>query len=148
MVSINRLASKINLRQFINLSIMVLTLVITMFSSALTVNADLSSMKTSLQTAGAPLKPAGSSGDYIPNIVANLINTVLSIIGILLLVYMIYAGFLWMTAGGEGKQVEQAKTMIKNSIIGILIIGASFVIADFILSAIISAFGGGTVGGG
>ncbi len=146
MVSINRLAQKHNFRQIIHLGVVMFVLLATMFGTALTANASLDGMKTSLQSAAGDLKPAsGDSGTYIPNIIGNIINAVLSIIGVLLLVYLIYAGFLWMTAGGEDKKVEQAKTMIKNAIIGLLIIATSFVIADFVLSVMIGALTGSTV---
>jgi len=117
-----------------------------LFGGITSAYANLDGMKSSLDTAGASLKPAtGSSGTYIPVIVGNLINYVLAMIGVLLLVYLIYAGFLWMTAGGDEGKVKTATAMIRNSIIGLLIIVASFVIADFVLGALIAGLGGGTV---
>ncbi len=149
MVPINRLAQNINFRYIIRTCMIAFVLLATMFGTSLSANASLEGMKTSLDSAAGDLKPdSGSSGEYIPAIIGNLINAVLSVIGILLLVYLIYAGFLWMTSGGEDKKAEQAKTMIKNAIIGLLIIATSFVIADFVLNAMIQALGGGGVTSG
>ena len=63
-------------------------------------------------------------------------NIVLSVLGIVLLVIIIYAGFLWMTAGGKPDQVTKAKTMLANSIIGLVLIVASYAISQFVLDAL------------
>ncbi len=74
----------------------------------------------------------------LPEVVGRVINVLLGFIGILLLVYMLYAGFLWMTSGGEDKKATEAKTMIKNAIIGLLIIIAAFAITNFVLGSLIN----------
>jgi uncharacterized protein with PQ loop repeat len=79
------------------------------------------------------------SGQDLPTIIGNIINIVLGFIGILLLVYILYAGFLWMTAGGNEDKVKEAKTMIKNAIIGLVIVIAAFAISTFVLSSIIDS---------
>ena len=73
----------------------------------------------------------------LPTIIGRIINVVLGFLGILLLVYILYAGFLWMTAGGNEDNVKKAKTMIKNSIIGLVIIIAAFAISNFVLTQLI-----------
>ncbi len=61
--------------------------------------------------------------------------------GILLLVYLVYAGFLWMTAT-DSKGPDKAKEMIKNAIIGLIIIVSSFAISNFVLQALPGITGG------
>ena len=68
--------------------------------------------------------------------IGKLIGTALSYIGVLLLCYLLYAGFLWMTAGGDTKKVDQAKAMIKNAIIGLAIIAVAYTTSSFILKAL------------
>jgi hypothetical protein len=75
----------------------------------------------------------------LPVIVGNIINVLLGFLGIVLLGYLLYAGFLWMTAGGEEENVTKAKSMIKNSIIGLVIIVAAFAISSFVLQALVTA---------
>ncbi len=72
----------------------------------------------------------------LPEIVGNIINIVLSFLGILLLVYLVYAGFLYMTANGESKNIDKAQHMIRDAIIGLIIIVSSFAISNFVLSAL------------
>jgi hypothetical protein len=73
----------------------------------------------------------------LPDVIGNIINIALGFIGILLLVYILWAGFLWMTAGGDEGKVKTATAMIKNAIIGLLIIVAAFAISNFVLESLI-----------
>ncbi len=69
-------------------------------------------------------------------IVANLINVVLSILGIILLVIIVYAGALWMTAGGNSDQVGKAKSWLINAVIGLIITLAAYAISNFVIGAL------------
>ena len=67
-------------------------------------------------------------------IAAQIINIALSLVGVFFLGLMIYAGFMWMTARGNEEQVKKAKDMIKGALIGLVIILASFGIAQFLFN--------------
>ncbi len=69
----------------------------------------------------------------LPTIIGNILNIVFGIMGVLLLAYFLYAGYLWMTAGGNQEQVEKAKNYMKNAVIGLVIALSSFSIASFVL---------------
>ena len=75
----------------------------------------------------------------LPTLVGNIINAVLGIIGLVLLIYLIYGGFLWMTAGGDEGNVKKAKDMIKNAIIGLVVIMAAVSISSFVIGALSNA---------
>lgn len=83
-----------------------------------------------LGTTGAP--------QNIYTIAGNIINVILGFLGIVLLGYMIYAGFLWMTSGGETEKAKEARTMIANAIIGLIIIVAAFAISNFVLGSLVN----------
>ena len=70
----------------------------------------------------------------LPQIVGRIINVILGFLGIILLFYVLLAGFKWMTAGGSNKGTEEAKEMIKNAVIGMVIIVAGFAISNFVIS--------------
>ncbi len=74
----------------------------------------------------------------LPTMVGKIINIVLGFIGILLLGYILFAGFTYMTAGGDSKKVDTAVAMIKNAVIGLLIVVAAFAISNFVLSSLIN----------
>lgn len=90
----------------------------------------------------------GGTTDLV-QIIGRLINIFLGFLGVILLVLLLYAGFLWMTAGGNPEQVEKAKLYIRNAIIGLVIIASAFAITRFVLGLFEGAItGGGIVGGG
>ncbi|MBI4449588.1 hypothetical protein HY634_00855 [Candidatus Uhrbacteria bacterium] len=67
-------------------------------------------------------------------IIVRMINVTLSVIGILLIGFLVYAGYLWMTAAGNEDQVEKAKTTIRNAVIGIAIVFAAYAISRFVIT--------------
>ena len=76
-------------------------------------------------------------------IAGRIINIALGFLGAIALGLVLYAGFLWMTSGGEEEKITKAKQYLKNGVIGLTIILASWAIATFIISQL-----GGTIGGG
>jgi len=79
---------------------------------------------------------AGLKNPGIPRLIASILRAVLGFVGTLFLVLMIYAGFLWMTARGDAKKVDQAKQLITSAIIGIILIAASYAITGFVINAV------------
>lgn len=81
-------------------------------------------------------------------ITANVIRIALGFLGILAVVLIMYAGWLWMTAKGEADKIEKAKKVLISAVIGLLIILSAFGIATFILNKLVGATGGAGGGGG
>jgi hypothetical protein len=69
---------------------------------------------------------------FIQTKVGLIVGVVLSFVGVLFLGLMIYAGILWMTAQGNDQQVTKAKTLMINSVIGIIIVFAAYAITAFV----------------
>jgi hypothetical protein len=61
------------------------------------------------------------------------VNIVLGVLGLLLVILIIYAGFIWTTAQGDSKKVDKAKDMIKQAVIGLIIVFAAYAIAQFVM---------------
>jgi len=61
-----------------------------------------------------------------------IIGVVLSFIGVIFLILMIYAGILWMTASGNDQQVNKAKNLMINAIIGLIIVFAAYAITAYV----------------
>ncbi|MFH1232593.1 MAG: hypothetical protein V1651_01860 [Patescibacteria group bacterium] len=66
-------------------------------------------------------------------VISTIINVVLSLLGVIFLVLIIYAGFNWMTAAGDEKKVETAKGTITTAIIGLIVVLAAFTISWFVI---------------
>jgi len=75
--------------------------------------------------------------------IARIIRIFIGFLGILAVGLVIYGGWLWMTSGGDEQKIEQAKNILKNAVIGLIIIIFSFAIASFILNLLVGATSGG-----
>ncbi|MFA5130063.1 MAG: pilin [Patescibacteria group bacterium] len=75
-------------------------------------------------------------GGCIPFIIGSIVNALLGIFGALFLVLIIWGGFQYMTAQGDDAKVKKAQETIRNAIIGMLIVAASYAIASFVLKAV------------
>jgi hypothetical protein len=97
-------------------------------------NKDLTDITKNLGTVGTE---TGLGTQSLPVIVGGIINAALGIIGIVMVVIIIFAGYKWMMAQGNSQQVDEAKKMITNAVIGLIILMASYAIATFVINAII-----------
>lgn len=77
---------------------------------------------------------AGYGSDFGAMIIffTNILRLVFVIAGLFALVKIVIAGIGFISAGGEPKKIEQAWANIWQSLIGLLIIVASFVLAAII----------------
>ena len=80
--------------------------------------------------------------------ISRIINAFLGLIGIVLVGIVIYAGFIYMTAGGDETKVQKAKGYLVNAAIGLAITLSAFAITAFIFRAITGSDQLGTTGPG
>ncbi len=93
---------------------------------------------------GASLKDAATPAfktetRNLPTVIGNYIQVFLGFLGVIALLLIIYAGYLWMTAQGNEDNVEKAKDIIKNAVIGLIIITLSYAITAFIIGSVLNA---------
>lgn len=98
--------------------------------------------------AGAVASSAGLSTSSVYEILGTLINVFLSLLGIVFLLLVLYAGFLWMTAGGDDKQVDKARKMLVNATVGLVITISAYAITTFVINWISEGTGIGGNGSG
>ena len=67
------------------------------------------------------------------DLVVEIIKTLLSFMGLIMTILVIWAGFRWMTAGGDEKKVETAKSQLTAAVIGAIIILAAWMITFFVV---------------
>lgn len=68
--------------------------------------------------------------------IAKIITIVLTFIGLIFIVLIIYAGFKYMTSGGNEEQAKKAISLLKNAILGLVIILASWAITWYITNTL------------
>ena len=66
-------------------------------------------------------------------IVQTVINTLLSIIGVLAVVMLILGGIRYTTSQGDAKAIESAKNTILYAIIGIVVAFAAWALVNFVI---------------
>lgn len=85
---------------------------------------------------------AGLGNESLMTTIGRIINVALSLLGVVFLILMVYAGAIWMTAGGEGKKVDKAKGILINAVVGLLITMSAYAISVFVLNLLSDATGG------
>lgn len=71
--------------------------------------------------------------------IASIINVLMGLLGIIAVVIILLGGFKWMTAGGNEDKVGEAKKLIMQGIIGLVIILSAWAIARFVIDSLVSA---------
>ncbi|MFH0856422.1 MAG: pilin [bacterium] len=66
-------------------------------------------------------------------IIGQIVQWFLAVLGIIFFLFLLQAGFLWMTASGNEDQVGEAKKKMVNALIGLIIVLAAYAIAYLIL---------------
>ncbi|MBP8689135.1 Ig-like domain-containing protein, partial [Patescibacteria group bacterium] len=87
---------------------------------------------------------AGLSTKSIYAIIGSIIKVILSLFGIFATCIVVYAGVLWMTSKGEPEKINKAKEMMKNALIGMLIVVSSYAITSFLVGKLTGIFGSPT----
>jgi hypothetical protein len=78
----------------------------------------------------------------------NIINILFGFLGFLAVCLILWAGFLWMTSGGNEEKITTAKKILRNGAIGLLIIFSAWGITYFVMSRFLDATGGTSTNSG
>ena len=83
------------------------------------------------------LNPLGE--DDPRNVIANVIQVVLGLVGILALVMFIYGGISLMISGGNPEKIKKARNVLIWAVVGLALIFSSYGILQFIFSTLTGA---------
>ncbi len=70
--------------------------------------------------------------NFLQTRAGQIIGLVLSFVGVLFLILMIYAGLTWMTAGGNQEQLTKARSLIINAVLGLIVVMSAYALTAFI----------------
>lgn len=87
--------------------------------------------------------PSGSQSGLpnnttVSSFILSIINIALAVAGLVAVLFLIIGGFRYITSAGNEETAEQAKKIITNAIIGVVVIILSFVIVRVISNALIT----------
>ena len=69
---------------------------------------------------------------FVAGYAGNIIGIILSFVGVLFLGLMIYSGLMWMLAEGNEEKINDAKQLIINALIGLIVVFAAYALTIFI----------------
>lgn len=75
----------------------------------------------------------GAKGDSFTNIMKNIINTILFVLGIVAVIMIIIGGIRYVTSNGDSNQIKSAKDTILYSVIGLVVAIMAYAIVGFVL---------------
>lgn len=103
------------------------------------------STKKTLGDHGSGLETVvGKSGidePLVENVVGNFIGSALTLVSLLFLILMVYAGIRWMVARGNEEAVTKARNTILGAIIGLIITVSGYAITNLVTTRIIGGDG-------
>lgn len=77
---------------------------------------------------------AGNAGALTPEqIISTAITALLSLLGVIFVALIVFSGFSWMIAGGDEQKVTKAKGMIRESLIGLVIVLGAYAVSYFVI---------------
>lgn len=101
------------------------------------------------ETGGAEVLPGDNSTNHVADFgikVGNILGMVMTVALLVLLFYLIWGGFEWITSAGESGKLEKARNRMMHAILGILILSgtlALFMFVQYLLGINIITFGTG-----
>jgi hypothetical protein len=107
--------------------------ILTIPASAQTSDPTLTGLnKTATEVEAFKTQTSKSYTGFLQTKAGQIVGLVLSFVGVIFLVLMIYAGILWMTAAGNEQQVAKAKSLMINATIGLIVVFAAYALTSFI----------------
>ncbi len=72
----------------------------------------------------------------LPSLIGKVLGSVLGFTGTIFFILVVYAGLMWMTAGGNEDRIKKARQILIAAIIGLVIVLSAYAITQFIGGAL------------
>lgn len=89
-------------------------------------------IKTNMDSIAGGYDTTKGTETGLAEVIGMIINAGLSLLGVIFVVLIIYAGFNWMTASGDESKIDTAKKTLSRAIIGLIITAGSYAIWNFV----------------
>ncbi|OGL59753.1 hypothetical protein A3E96_02640 [Candidatus Uhrbacteria bacterium RIFCSPHIGHO2_12_FULL_46_13] len=78
------------------------------------------------------------TGTDVKGAIINIIKFLLTFLGLIAVIIVLYGGFQWMTAAGNEEKITSARSTLTAGLIGLVIILAAYAITSFIIQTVVS----------
>lgn len=68
----------------------------------------------------------------ILDVAGAVVRVAMGVLGTVGVILVIWAGFIWMTAGGNDQSIQKSKNIIKAVVIGTIILGSAYALTTFV----------------
>lgn len=79
-----------------------------------------------------PKGQGSSASDSLAIAIGSIIGNILTFLGVIFLLLMIYGGVTWMTAAGDEKKVTKAKELITAAVIGLVVVLSAYALTTYL----------------
>lgn len=76
------------------------------------------------------------SGTTLADVITSVTQAFIGFLGVISTLLIIYAGYLWMTAGGDDSKIEKSKNIIKQVIVGFIVLSLAYGIIAYVFYAV------------
>jgi len=81
-------------------------------------------------------------------VIGRIIKALLGVVGAVAVLMIVYGGMMILTAAGSPEKVKKGKDVLTWAIIGAIVVLSSYIMVDYVITAIITGGSGGSPGGG
>ena len=121
---------------FVVITLVLLTFGFTIYAQSPTIKGlDEAATEANLVAVDGP-EVTTSAQELVQTKIGSYIKTVMSLIGFLFFVLVLYGGLIWMTAGGEKARVQKGRSLIIYAVLGLMMIALSYTVVDYIIFTI------------
>lgn len=78
-----------------------------------------------------------STGNSVQSVLTYLTYAFLGLASTVSMLYLIYGGYMYLTAGVNADQATQARKIIKNSLIGLIVMILSYIIITVVVNSLL-----------
>ena len=78
------------------------------------------------------------TGTDVKGAIINIVKFLLTFLGLIAVIIILYGGFQWMTAAGNEEKITSARGTLTAGLIGLVIILAAYAITAFVIQTIIT----------
>ncbi len=86
----------------------------------------------------------GNSGEQFPMVIQGILNVIISVSGVVAVIFIVVGGINYMTSTGDPAKVKRAKDTILYACIGLIVCALAYVIVNWTIGAINKANTAGT----
>ena len=74
-----------------------------------------------------------TTNDALPKVIQNILNVILSISGIIAVIFIVIGGIHYMTSAGDAGKIKKAKDTVLYAVIGLIVCILAFAIVNFVI---------------